>query len=171
MAIVQEPQSAEFDGMPRSAIASGLADYVLPPEEMPAQLIAYVKRTSRFKPGPTAQPAPDVSGWVLKIMALLRTHSGHDFSNYKQNTIRRRVERRMAVNQLETLDNYVRLLRQTPAEMDTLFRELLIGVTGFFRDPAAFDAVRDLALPQLLNERAPSLPVRIWVPGCSTGEE
>src|SRR5262249_12803943 len=112
-----------------------------------------------------------VTSWVLKIMGLLRSHTGHDFSNYKQNTIRRRVERRMAVNQIESLDNYVRLLRQNPGEMDTLFRELLIGVTGFFRDPPAFDVVRDLALPSLLAERSPGMPLRVWVPGCSTGEE
>jgi two-component system CheB/CheR fusion protein len=108
---------------------------------------------------------------MLKIMTLLRSHTGHDFANYKQNTIRRRVERRMAVNQIETLDAYVRMLRQNPSEMDTLFRELLIGVTGFFRDPPAFDALRDMALLPLLSERPPGMPVRVWVPGCSTGEE
>jgi len=171
LALVQEPQSAEYDGMPRSAIASGLADYILPPEEMPAQLITYVKRTSTFKRSPPATVTPDISGWLLKIMALLRAHNGHDLSHYKQNTIRRRVERRMVVNQIETLEKYVRLLRQSPAELDTLFRELLIGVTGFFRDPGAFDAVRDLALPALTSERPPGRPIRIWVPGCSTGEE
>jgi two-component system CheB/CheR fusion protein len=171
MAVVQEPQSAEYDGMPRSAIASGLADYVLPPEEMPAQLIAYVKRTSSFKGGPRAAAPPDVSAWLLKIMALLRAHNGHDLSHYKQNTIRRRVERRMVVNQIDTLDNYVRLLRQNPVELEILFRELLIGVTSFFRDPPAFEALRDLALPSLMSERPPGMPIRIWVPGCSTGEE
>ncbi|PWU12875.1 MAG: chemotaxis protein CheR [Verrucomicrobia bacterium] len=171
MAVVQDPQSAEYDGMPRSAIASGLADYVLPPEEMPAQLIEYVKRTSPFKPGGPSPAPPDVSGWVLKIMALLRSHTGHDFSHYKQNTIRRRVERRMVVNQIDTFDHYVRVLRQNPAELDILFRELLIGVTGFFRDIPAFEAVRDLALPAMMNERPQGSPIRIWVPGCSTGEE
>ena len=109
--LVQEPRSAEFDGMPRSAIASGLADFVLPPEDMPAQLIDYVTRTSKFKPTPPAPIPPDVSSWLLKIMALLRAHNGHDLSFYKQNTVRRRVERRMLVNQIDTFEHYIRLLR------------------------------------------------------------
>jgi two-component system, chemotaxis family, CheB/CheR fusion protein len=99
MAMVQEPQSAEYDGMPRSAIASGLADYVLPPRAMPEQLLAYLKRTSGLKPSPVTPVPPDVSGWISKVMTLLRSHTGHDLSNYRQNTVRRRVERRMAVNQ------------------------------------------------------------------------
>src|SRR5882724_9822475 len=130
--LVQEPRSAEFDGMPRSAIAAGLADFVLPPEDMPAQLLDYVTRTSRFKPTPPAPIPPDVSSWLLKIMALLRANNGHDLSFYKQNTVRRRVERRMLVNQVDTFENYVRLLRKNKRELDTLFRELLIGVTNFF---------------------------------------
>jgi two-component system CheB/CheR fusion protein len=171
MSIVQEPRSAEYDGMPRSAITSGLADYILAPEQMPSRLLEYVKRTSKFRPGPGTASVDDASAWVLKIMAQLRSRTGHDFSNYKQNTIRRRVERRVAVNQIETLENYVRLLRQNPGELDTLFRELLIGVTGFFRDPGAFDALGDLALLAILTDRPPNVPVRVWVPGCSTGEE
>ena len=171
MAVVQEPKSADFDGMPRSAIASGLADYVLRPEEMPAELIAYVKRTSTFKRSPTAATPADVSGWLLKILGLLRAHNGHDLTHYKQNTVRRRVERRMVVNQIDSLESYVRMLRQNPLEMDTLFRELLIGVTSFFRDAGAFEAVRDLALPAIMTERPPGQPIRVWVPGCSTGEE
>ena len=170
MAIVQEPQTAEYDGMPRSAISSGLADYVLAPNDMPAQLMAYVKRMSPARTSADAAP-PDGAAWMLKIMGLLRSRTGHDLSNYKQNTIRRRVERRMAVNQVESLGAYVRCLRQTPAELDILFRELLIGVTSFFRDPPAFDAIHQLALPVLLAERTDNLPLRVWVPGCSTGEE
>ncbi len=171
MAMAQEPASAEFDGMPRSAIGSGLADFVLTPEQMPAQLIAYVKRSAPLRSGAAAPPVTEVTDGVLRIMAFLRAHTGHDFSNYKQNTIRRRVERRMVVNQVETLEEYLRLLGQNPGEMETLFRELLIGVTGFFRDPAAFEVLHDLALPRLLGERPAGLPVRVWVPGCSTGEE
>jgi two-component system CheB/CheR fusion protein len=171
MAMVQDSQSAEYEGMPRSAIAAGLADFVLPPSEMPAQLIRYVKRIGPLRPSPAVATPPEVSDGVLKILALVRSHTGHDFSNYKLNTIRRRIERRMVVNQIERLDDYVRLLRQNPAELDTLFRELLIGVTNFFRDPAAFDALRDLALAPLLAEKPPGLPLRVWVPGCSTGEE
>jgi two-component system, chemotaxis family, CheB/CheR fusion protein len=170
MAMVQQPQSAGFDGMPRSAIAAGLADYVLPPEDIPTQLIAYAKCTAPLEPGIASAP-PDVSGRFLKVMALLRAHTGHDFTHYKQNTVRRRVERRMAVNQIETLDQYIQMLRQNPVELDALFRELLIGVTGFFRDPPAFEALRELAVLPLLTHRPPDLPVRVWAPGCSTGEE
>src|SRR5439155_7238930 len=122
-------------------------------------------------PTPPAPIPPDVSSWLLKIMALLRAHNGHDLSFYKQNTVRRRVERRMLVNQIDTFEHYIRLLRKNKGELDTLFRELLIGVTNFFRDPAAFDAVRDSALPAIMAERTPGTPIRAWVPGCSTGEE
>lgn len=171
MGLVQEPSSAEFDGMPRSAIAGGLADFILPPDEMPAQLLAYVSRTSKTKVSPAAPVPADVSGWLLKIMAMLRAHNGHDLSYYKQNTVRRRVERRMALNQIDGFENYIRLLRQNRGELDTLFRELLIGVTSFFRDNPAFEAVRELALPAILADRPLPLPIRVWVPACSTGEE
>jgi len=169
IAMVQEPGTAEYDGMPRSAIASGLVDYVLPPAEMPGELIAYMERSFNIQKRPGA--FTDAGGWVLKIMALLRTHTGHDFTNYKQSTVRRRIERRMAVNQIDSLENYLRHLRQKPVEMDTLFREILIGVTSFFRDPAAFTALRERVIPLVLGDRVPETPVRVWVPACSTGEE
>ena len=171
MGLVQEPRSAEFDGMPRSAIAAGLADFILPPQEMPRQLLAYVRRTLKFKPDAGAPVPADVSGWLMKIMSMLRAHNGHDLSYYKQNTVRRRVERRMAVNQIDGFEDYVRLLRQNRGELDLLFRELLIGVTSFFRDVHAFEAVREMALPALLGDRPTPVPIRVWVPGCSTGEE
>ena len=171
LGLVQEPRSAEFDGMPRSAIAAGLADFILPPQEMPRQLLSYANRTARLKSKGIAPVPADVSGWLLKIMAVLRAHNGHDLSYYKQNTVRRRVERRMAVNQIEKFEDYVRLLHQNHGELDLLFRELLIGVTHFFRDPHAFDALREMALPLILNDRPATLPIRVWVAGCSTGEE
>ena len=110
MVMVQNPESTEYDGMPRSAIATGLVDYVLPPAEMPAQLIAYVAHAFGKPPRPAAAPAPKAENALKKIFVLLRAQTGHDFSQYKQNTIHRRIERRMAVHQIEAMDEYVRYL-------------------------------------------------------------
>jgi two-component system CheB/CheR fusion protein len=171
MAMVQEAMSARYDGMPRSAIATGLVDYVLPPEDMPEQLMTYVEHA--FGPGAerVVAPVPEATDSLQKIFILLRAQTGHDFSYYKQNTIRRRIERRMAVNQIGKLDNYVRYLQQNPLEVETLFRELLIGVTNFFRDPEAFAVLAETVIPRLFEDRPLDHPLRIWVPGCSTGEE
>ncbi len=171
MVMAQNPESTEYDGMPQSAIATGLVDYVLPPAEMPAQLIAYVAhafgRTSR----PVSLPAPKAGDAMKKVFILLRAQTGHDFSQYKQSTIDRRVERRMAVHQIERLNEYVRHLQQTPTEVEALFRDLLIGVTSFFRDPEAFAALKEHVIPRLLANKDASAAIRVWVPGCSTGEE
>lgn len=171
LAIVQNPESTEHDGMPRSAIATGLVDYVLPPAEMPAQLIAYVQHAfgKAFRP---STPQPDRTANSLKnIFILLRTHSGHDFSHYKQNTIIRRIERRLAVHQIEHLEAYVSYLQQTPAEAVALFHDLLIGVTNFFRDPEAFAVLETRVIPHLFDRKPTGSAIRVWVPGCSTAEE
>ena len=147
MVMAQNPESTEYDGMPRSAIATGLVDYVLPPAEMPAQLIAYVAHAFGRTPRPVSLPAPKAGDAMKKVFILLRAQTGHDFSQYKQSTINRRVERRMAVHQIERLNEYVRHLQQTPAEVEALFRDLLIGVTNFFRDPEAFAALRGTGHP------------------------
>lgn len=171
MVMVQESESAAYDGMPRSAIATGMADYILPVNDMPAQLIAYVQNAFWKKRRPAAMTPIDVSSWIQRIEILLRAHSGHDFSDYKQTTIRRRIEKRMAVNQIEHMDQYLQFLRQNSAELGTLFRELLIGVTGFFRDPEAFEALNEKVIPLLFSDKPKANPIRVWVPGCSTGEE
>ena len=171
MVMAQNPESTEYDGMPRSAIATGLVDYVLPPAEMPAQLIAYVAHAFGKAPRPVSPPAPKAEDAMKKIFILLRAQTGHDFSQYKQNTIDRRVERRMAVHQIERLDEYVRYLQQTPAEVEALFRDLLIGVTSFFRDPEAFAALKEQVIPRLFAGKDAGAAIRVWVPGCSTGEE
>ncbi|MFO7682825.1 MAG: CheR family methyltransferase, partial [Chloroflexota bacterium] len=170
MAMAQTPDSTEFDGMPRSAIATGLVDYTLLPAEMPAQLIAYAAHAYGQKPRPTlpVQPKEDR---LNKIFILLRAETGRDFSQYKQNTIARRIERRMAVQQIEHIDEYVRYLQQNGTEVRALFYDLLIGVTQFFRDPEAFAALETQAIPQLLDAKSSGDLVRVWVPGCSTGEE
>ncbi len=171
MAMAQNPESTEYDGMPRNAIATGLMDYVLPPAEMPAQLIAYVAHAFGKKPHPISAPVPKAEDALKKIFILLRARTGHDFSHYKQNTINRRVERRMAVHQIEQPDMYIRYLQQTPVEVDALFRDLLIGVTNFFRDPEAFAALQEQVIPRLFAGKPAGTVIRVWVPGCSTGEE
>jgi two-component system CheB/CheR fusion protein len=171
MTMVQDPASAKYDGMPHSAIATGMVDYILPPAEMPAQLIAYVSRAFGQRIPQVPPAAGKTTDMLQKVFLLLRSQTGHDFSHYKQSTICRRIERRMAVTQIDRLEDYVRYLRQTPLEVDTLFRESLIGVTSFFRDPEAFEVLKEQAIAPLLTDREPGRPLRIWVPGCSTGEE
>jgi len=167
---VQHPSSAKFDGMPRSAIDAGLADVVAPVEALPDKIIAYLQHIpTNLAPEATEQDKAESS--FEKIVILLRAHTGHDFSQYKKNTVYRRIERRMGIHQIDKIATYVRFLRDNAQELELLFRELLIGVTSFFRDPAAWEALKAHALPALLQARAPSQPVRVWIPGCSTGEE
>ena len=170
MVMVQDPKSAKFDSMPINAIKTGLADYVLAPEEMPEQLIKY---TSQKAQG--FLPVKEIAGGkipdnIQKIYILLRTHTGHDFSLYKQNTIYRRIERRMNIAQLDNLNDYTRLLQENPAEINSLLKELLIGVTNFFRDPEAFEKFKT-KLMELVISKPANRQIRIWVVGCSTGEE
>jgi two-component system CheB/CheR fusion protein len=170
MVMVQTPESTEYDGMPCSAIATGLVDYELPPAEMPAQLIAYAARAFGKLPS-VAASEPKSENALKKIFILLRVQTGHDFSQYKPSTIHRRIERRMAVHQIETIDGYVKFLQQTPAEVEALFRDLLIGVTNFFRDPEAFKALEEQIMPKLFADKPAGATIRVWSPGCSTGEE
>ncbi len=170
MAMVQDPDSARYDGMPKSAIGTGLVDYILPPDEMPGQLIAYTKRFTGRQP-PKISPTLDTPNALQKVFVLLRAHTGHDFSLYKKNTICRRIERRIHVHQIDSISNYVRYLQKAPEEVSSLFKELLIGVTNFFRDPTAFEALKKKALLPMLAGKPGDEPIRIWVPGCSSGEE
>ncbi|MBV5317681.1 MAG: PAS domain-containing protein [Desulfobulbaceae bacterium] len=171
MVMVQSPESAEFDGMPASAIATGLVDYQLPPAEMPARLTAYAARTTSNAFPAQATLTPKEEAALKKILILLRNQTSHDFSQYKPNTIQRRTERRMVVNQITTIERYLAYLQQTPEEMEALFNELLIGVTSFFRDPEAFKALEDQVIPKLFAGKSADAVIRVWVPGCSTGEE
>ena len=170
VALVQEPATAKFDGMPRSAIDAGLADIVAPVDELPDKITAYLHRTPLI--AKTAVQLEDKTQSAMeKVVILLRAHNGHDFSLYKRNTLCRRVERRMGIHQITKMADYVRYLQENPQELDLLFKELLIGVTNFFRDPSAWDQLRDQVLPALLASRSPGQALRAWVPGCSTGEE
>ena len=171
MAMAQVPESTEYDGMPRSAIGTGLVDYILPAAEMAAHLIAYADHAFGKGVRTAVAPLPKAEDALKKIFVLLRAQTGHDFSQYKHNTIKRRVERRMAVHQIADLSSYVRFLQQTPLEVEALFRDLLIGVTNFFRDPDAFAALEATVIPQLFTDKAPGAAVRVWISGCSTGEE
>nr|WP_315243104.1 chemotaxis protein CheB [uncultured Albidiferax sp.] len=171
MVMVQNPASAEFDGMPRSTLATGLVDFELPPAEMPTQLMAYVAHAFGRPPNVSSASAPLSESALKKIFILLRTHTGHDFSQYKPNTLYRRIERRMAVHQVTTLDSYVKYLQHAPTEVDALFHDLLIGVTNFFRDPEAFAVLEEQVIPRLFASKSPGSVVRAWSAGCSTGEE
>ena len=167
---VQDPATAEFDSMPRSVVAAGLADITAPVEELPEEILAWVRhpiRKLRAKPDAEELAAKDMD----KIVVLLRAHTGNDFSHYKRNTLHRRVERRMDLHQITKMPDYVRYLQENPQELTLLFKELLIGVTNFFRDPAAWEYLRLVALPALLANHPPDEPLRAWVAGCSTGEE
>ena len=168
--LVQAPASAKFDGMPRSAIDAGLADIVAPATELPAKLIQYLRHTPLLTRDEL--PVDDAAQSQLgKIVILLRSQTGHDFSLYKPNTLYRRIERRMGLHQIPKISTYIRFMRENPQEANLLFKELLIGVTSFFRDPAAWAQLRDELLPPLLTGRAAGCTLRAWVPGCSTGEE
>jgi two-component system CheB/CheR fusion protein len=170
MVMAQNPESTEYDGMPRSALATGLVDYELPPAEMAAQLIAYTTHAFGKPPRP-ATPHAKTESALKKVFVLLRAQTGHDFSQYKPSTISRRIERRMAVHQIETLEDYVKFIQQTPDEVEALFRDMLIGVTSFFRDPEVFAAIEAQVIPGLFAGKPADAAVRVWVAGCSTGEE
>ncbi len=170
ISFVQEPSTAKYDGMPSSAVQSGLATYVLPVEKITEQLVAYV-RTIADTGVPPAPPVPAALSAVKRITMLLRSKTGNDFSLYKQSTIRRRIERRMGVHNLTDMEAYVRYLLENPAEVHILFKELLINVTSFFRDKEAFDAIYAEVLPRLFESKPEHYIFRIWVPGCASGEE
>jgi len=167
----QEPDFAEFDGMPRSAVATGLVDHIIPPSHMFAQIQAYYKKARNSIRSEFDGPSPAEELLLMEILTHLLDRVGHDFSQYRISSIHRRVMRRLVVRQLTSLQEYLDLLRDSPTEASSLFRELLIGVTRFFRDPDVFHNVEEKVIPRLLEGRTVDRPLRIWVPGCSTGEE
>ena len=171
MVMVQDEASAKYDGMPHSAISTGLADYIMPPEKMPKQLIKYTSHAA-FNGERVITPSEVSSLNALqKIYISLRSKTDHDFSLYKKNTICRRIERRMNVHQIDNINDYAEYIQQSEREVSILFKELLIGVTNFFRDAAAFDGLRDEYLPNMLAKKSDDDTIRVWVTGCSSGEE
>lgn len=171
----QDEQSAKFSGMPRSAVASGCIDFVMKPSAIAKELVRIVRHPYLI----AAQPEEEAAGTGLapgrdmdELMRMVADASGVDFSHYKQTTLHRRIQRRMVAHRLEKLADYVAFIKANPVELDELYRDILIHVTGFFRDPGAFEALRATVLPAILKDRhLDDTPVRIWVPGCSTGEE
>jgi chemotaxis methyl-accepting protein methylase len=170
LALVQDPTTAKFDAMPRSAVDTGLADIVAAASGLPAKLIAFRRHVPQI--GKAEQPLEGkLQGALEKIVILLRAHTGNDFTLYRRSTLHRRVERRMGIHQLTRIGDYVRYLQENPQELDILFKELLIGVTNFFRDEPAWKELTKNVLPALLADRAENSVLRAWVVGCSTGEE
>jgi two-component system CheB/CheR fusion protein len=166
----QTPGSAKFDSMPRMAVDSGLADVTASAQELPAKIIGYLKHVPLNVSAEAAAPDRDEST-LSKVLVLLRAQTGHDFSLYKKSTVYRRIERRMGLHELTSIAHYVRYLRENPQESELLFKELLIGVTSFFRDPGVWEDLRDNAIPDLLAAHPEGGTLRAWTVGCSTGEE
>jgi len=169
LVLVQDPTEAKYDSMPRNAIDAVLTDIVAPASELPLKLLDFLKYTpeliSEMEIELKDQSALD------KIIILLRTHTGNDFSLYKKNTVYRRIERRMGVHKIDKIAAYVTFLQTNPKEVDILFKELLIGVTNFFRDAAVWEKLEEVVMPQLIINQQEGALLRAWVPGCSTGEE
>ena len=173
LVLVQNPATAKFDGMPRSAIDTGLVDIVAEACDLPQRILEARHLGNEAEAGLKTQVVETMEqkSGLDKVCILLRARTGHDFSLYKKNTLYRRIERRMAIHQLERIADYVRYLRENPQEVDLLFKELLIGVTSFFRDPAVWDVLCNQVLPHLLAAHPAGAELRAWVAGCSSGEE
>ncbi|WP_220492596.1 chemotaxis protein CheB [Shewanella sp. SR43-8] len=172
VSVVQSPEFAKFDSMPYSAINTGLADIVAPAEALPEQIIAFLKHSPRGVPNDFESSAELMSTSALeRIIIILRGRSGNDFSLYKKNTIYRRIERRIDLHQLKNIELYAHYLRDNPQEQDLLFKEILIGVTHFFRDQKVWAQLKRVSLPALLAHYPQGKQLRAWVTACSTGEE
>ena len=168
--IAQDPSTAGSDGMPNSAINTGLVDMILSPEEMPKKLLSYQKSSHNILKK-ILTPEDKTLQSLRKIFILIRNRTGQDFSQYKKSTINRRIGRRMNIHQIEDISQYFRYLQQNPNEIDKLYKEFLINVTNFFRDPEAYESLKQHALKKLIEEKSDGDIIRIWVPGCSSGEE
>jgi two-component system CheB/CheR fusion protein len=172
MIMVQDPATAAYDQMPRSVLASGMVvDYVLAPEKMPAALLAYSRHVSQQREHEPASADAIMLDGLKTILALLLARTKSDFRSYRKNMILRRIQRRMALLQIEDIHAFIERLREDPAELTALRKDLSIGVTAFFREPDAFDVLSARVFPTLIERSTPGIPVRVWVPACATGEE
>ncbi len=172
LAIAQDPETAQFPSMPRNLIDAGYADYILPPKDMAQVLLEYAQHPyARDDPRDSISQIKRVENHVREILAILRTRTKHDFHGYKKPTIVRRIQRRMGLTRLTDMGDYAKLLRQSPSEVTSLADDLLIHVTGFFRDPPAWDALRKRVIAPLVERREPESELRAWVTACSSGEE
>jgi two-component system CheB/CheR fusion protein len=170
MVIVQDPTTAKFNGMPNSAIATGLSDYILPPHSMPEELLKFILHPDIAKTAKNISVEKD-ENTLFKILSLIREQLDVDFTEYKETTVIRRIERRMGINQIEKMTDYLRYLHRNSEEIRVLYKELLIGVTNFFRDPEAFEALYNNVILKIINKKTQGSSVRVWVAACSTGEE
>lgn len=170
LAIVQNPDTAKYDGMPRSAIAAEAHDFILPVKEIPDMLIKYAKNR-KFGLEKKSTKIDTTKNLLEKIFIVLRNETGCNFGDYKSSTVIRRIDKRMALNQIDKLENYLKYIQKNREEVLKLFKELLIGVTNFFRDTEAFEALQKVIIPEILNKKQNGETIRIWVAGCSTGEE
>jgi two-component system CheB/CheR fusion protein len=182
VSIVQDPKTARFDGMPRSAIAAGIADLILSPESIAVELERLAKHPytkSALNPdlnGPHStppEPAPQLAekSMLGQILDILLFHTKIDFSQYKLSTIQRRIERQMLLRKIETIEKYANYLSKNADEVKALYEDIFIHVTDFFRDPDSFDALVEKAFPEIVKGRDENTPIRVWIPGCATGEE
>jgi two-component system, chemotaxis family, CheB/CheR fusion protein len=167
--MVQDPATAKYDSMPRNAIESVNVDIVAPVSELPVKLIDLLKHSPGVRMGLDLEIKDKSS--LEKIIILLRTHTGNDFSLYKNNTVYRRIERRMSIHKIEKISSYVHFLQENPKEVEILFKELMIGVTKFFRDPKLWEKLGDKIIPDIISKFPDGTVIRAWIPGCSTGEE
>ena len=168
---VQEPSTAKFDGMPRSALASGVADYCLPPKAIAEELARIARRPRVGLVAQAPESAPEVQDQLAKLFVLIRSEFGNDLTQYKHSTLDRRIERRMTFRKIDRLEDYVSYVQKDRNELQALYKDLLITVTSFVRDPEAFAALKTTVLPQLVEAMTPGRPIRVWVPACATGEE
>ena len=171
VAIVQDISQAKFDGMPRSAVGTGLVDVVLPVEKIAERILNYVKRPPIMVTETNGRVSKALLNFTEKILVLIRSHTGVDFMDYKHTSIRRRIERRMATHQIDSIEDYFRYLDESPSEVEALAKDFLIGVTRFFRDPEVFEVLSEKVLSDLIRNKRQRSTLRVWVPGCSTGEE
>lgn len=171
MLMAQDPDSAISGSMPQSAIDTDLVDYILPPEKLPEKLISYLKGIDQISPEKMILKDKKSHNSLQKILILIKNKTGHDFSLYKESTINRRVARRINIHQIDNISDYLKYIQEHPNEINTLFKELLINVTSFFRDPEAFKHFENEIKSEVLDKKVDGEKVRIWVPGCATGEE
>jgi two-component system, chemotaxis family, CheB/CheR fusion protein len=168
--IAQDPETAKFDGMPKSAISTGTVDFILPPQDIAVKILNYIKHPyARVQDNNLSTKVPE--DFLAKIILLLKENFGLDFTYYKDTTISRRIERRLSINQIATLRDYLDYLYASKNEQKTLYNELLIGVTKFFRDTEAFQFIEQNIIPEIFAQKSPKHEIRVWVSACSTGEE
>ena len=171
LAFVQEPSSAKYDGMPRSALSSGLADFCLTPKGIGEELARIAHRPKSRNLPVTHPPAPHAQEQIVRLFLLVRSAFGNDLTRYKPSTIERRIERRMMLRRIAELEDYVKYVQSNPAELQALYRDMLITVTNFFRDQEPFELLKTKIFPRILEQKEPRDPFRIWVPACASGEE